>query len=198
MKISYNSPVVLSLVLGAVGVYLVDHFLISTFTQEWCTLHGPMRWGDPMAYIRWFTYILGHGNLDHLMGNMILILLVGPSLEEKFGHFTFFTMIILTAIITALVQLFIWPNIGLLGASGIAFMFVLLGSFTNVRHGTIPLTFILVAILFLGKEIMNSFGKDGVSQMAHIIGGVCGGFFGFSRMQVAPTPKLEEDVLPLH
>ena len=57
-------------------------------------------------------------------------------------------------------------------------MLILLSSYTNAGGG-IPLTFVLVVILFLGKEIMASFDADQVSQFAHIIGGIMGGLFGY-------------------
>ena len=66
-----------------------------------------------------------------------------------------------------------------MGASGIVFMFILLVSFTNSKSGEIPITFILIAILFIGKEIIQSLPNDQVSQFAHIIGGLCGSVFGF-------------------
>jgi membrane associated rhomboid family serine protease len=40
-----------------------------------------------------------------------------------------------------------------------------------------------VVVLFLGKEIMNMFQNDSVSQSAHIIGGVCGSIFGFTHQK---------------
>ena len=192
MKLGYNSPVVLTLVLGAVAVQAITHFIDAGFTQRWFVLHGNMNWGEPVEYLRWFSYILGHGDWQHLMNNMILILLVGPVLEEKFGHGYLLLMILLTAGVTAVLQVFIW-NDNLLGASGIAFMLVLLGSLTNVRQGQIPLTFILVAVFFLGKEILAIMDNDGISQMAHLVGGACGSFFGFSHMQLRDSdPPLEE------
>jgi len=87
-------------------------------------------------------------------------------------------MIIITALVTGLLNISFFDT-GLLGASGIVFMLILLVSFTNVKGGQIPLTFILVAILFVGKEVMHSLSADQVSQFAHIIGGVCGSIFGF-------------------
>ncbi|MEL6194553.1 MAG: hypothetical protein AAFR66_21015, partial [Bacteroidota bacterium] len=36
-----------------------------------------------------------------------------------------------------------------------------------------------IVILFLGKEVYQSVSTDDVSQFAHIIGGICGGIFGF-------------------
>ena len=41
------------------------------------------------------------------------------------------------------------------------------------------MTFILVVILFLGKEVIEALGDDNISQFAHIIGGILGGVFGF-------------------
>ncbi|MBA7616491.1 hypothetical protein ES703_23787 [subsurface metagenome] len=58
-------------------------------------------------------------------------------------------------------------------------MLILLSSFTNIRAGEIPLTFILVVLLFLAKEIITAFTQDNISQFAHIIGGICGSIFGF-------------------
>ena len=70
-------------------------------------------------------------------------------------------------------------GIGLLGASGVVFMFILLSSVTNARRGRIPLTFVLVVLLFLGQEVWNGLTQDNVSQFAHVIGGLCGAAFGF-------------------
>jgi membrane associated rhomboid family serine protease len=67
----------------------------------------------------------------------------------------------------------------LLGASGVVFMMILLASFTNFSKGEIPLTFILVLILYLGQQIMNSFESNNISEFAHIVGGFCGSLFGF-------------------
>jgi GlpG protein len=36
----------------------------------------------------------------------------------------------------------------------------------------------LVALLFIGKEVLAALSADQVSQFAHIMGGVCGSIFG--------------------
>jgi len=38
---------------------------------------------------------------------------------------------------------------------------------------------ILIAVLFIGKEVIQSFASDQISQFAHIIGGICGSIFGY-------------------
>ncbi|MCM1577210.1 MAG: rhomboid family intramembrane serine protease, partial [Ruminococcus sp.] len=135
---------------------------------------------DPLTYLRLFTHVLGHSGISHYMGNFTVILLVGPMLEEKYGGKRLLSMIAFTAAVTGLINMIFFPGTALLGASGIAFMMILLSSYANSRSGEIPLTLIFVAVLYLGAEILNGiFAADNISQMAHIIGGICGGVFGW-------------------
>jgi hypothetical protein len=69
---------------------------------------------------------------------------------------------------------------GLLGASSIVFMFITLISIVDLRRGSIPISFILVAILFIGSEIVQAFGEDNISQAGHIAGALLGALFGFA------------------
>ena len=49
-----------------------------------------------------------------------------------------------------------------------------------MRNGTIPTTLILVAVFYLGGELWDAiFVQDNISQLTHIIGGVCGTVLGF-------------------
>jgi membrane associated rhomboid family serine protease len=91
-----------------------------------------------------------------------------------------------TAIATAILNMLL-VHAGLLGASGIVFMLILLSSFTNIRQGEIPITFILIVVLYIVRELVNAFTPDTVSQLAHIAGGIIGGLFGF-LFSKPPTP----------
>jgi GlpG protein len=142
------------------------------------SLSGSFNFSSILQYFNLFLYVAGHANLDHLMGNMMFILLLGPIIEEKYGSKKTLLMILVTALATAIINLLLFQN-GIIGASGIVFMFIILSSFTNYQKGTIPLTFILVLILYVGKEIVQSFQADNISQFAHIFGGICGSIFGF-------------------
>jgi len=177
MSIKYNSPVILTFALLCTAILFLDKFLAGTLMGIF-SVGTSVDVSDPLSIFSLFSHVLGHSGLDHLLGNMTFILLLGPIVEEKYGSkFTLF-MIIITALVTGLLNISFFDT-GLLGASGIVFMLILLVSFTNVKGGQIPLTFILVAILFVGKEVMHSLSADQVSQFAHIIGGVCGSIFGF-------------------
>jgi len=205
MKIQYNSPVVLTYTLICVAITFIDWITNSNFatmkgqafshtlTGSLFTLYPQaMSFDNPLSYFRVFSHAMGHGGWNHLLGNFSFILLIGPILEERYKSGPLLIMILLTATITGILQTLFF-RAGLLGASGVVFMMILLVSFTNFQNGKIPLTFILIAILYLGKEIFNAVnpspGTQNISQFAHIIGGICGGIFGYFFNQKASSQE---------
>ena len=181
MKIGYNSPVVLTyslLAAAIVGIASITHS--SAISYYFITPKGSLS--NPVAVFQLFSHVLGHSGWDHLIANLTIMLLVGPLLEEKYGSFKIFEMFMVTAFFTGIINYFAFDS-RLLGGSGLVFMLILLSSFANFRAGKIPLTLILVAGLFLGKEILNSFQNDQISQFAHIAGGFIGSIYGFMRVK---------------
>ena len=111
---------------------------------------------------------------------MSYLLLLGPMLEEKYSSKTLAAVIAITALATSLVNYIFFPAYALCGASGVVFAFILLSSFTSFREGEIPLTFILVAVFFIGEQIFEGIAvNDNISNAAHIIGGIVGGSLGY-------------------
>ena len=142
---------------------------------------------DPLMYVRLFTHVLGHASWEHFASNMIYILLLGPLLEEKHGSGELAAVIVVTAVVTGAVNNIVFPNQALCGASGVCFAFILLSSITGISEGEIPLTFVLVAIVFLGQQMLEGvFTIDNVSQISHVIGGIVGAIAGFG---LAATDK---------
>lgn len=176
MRITFNAPVVLTFSLACVAVFFLDKATGGSLMNYFALTS--VSTANPITFLTLFTHVLGHVSVEHLLGNLTFILLLGPIIEEKYGGNRLLIMILATALITGLLNLLFFHT-GLLGASGIVFMMILLISFTNTKGGEIPITFILVAMLFIGKEIIHSLQSDEISQFAHIIGGACGSFFGF-------------------
>jgi membrane associated rhomboid family serine protease len=116
----------------------------------------------------------------HLYSNLLLIILLGGALEKKYGHAKMLFMILITAFVTGIANAAIPFFSGyILGASGIAFMFIALTpSLLDKDDGKIPIEYLLVVLLFGGREIYAAFHEDQISQLAHLIGGACGLLFG--------------------
>jgi rhomboid protease GluP len=135
--------------------------------------------GDLLLYPRLFLHVLGHMNFTHLVGNMSLLLVLGPIVEERYGAKRLVMMMAAAALVTALAHIILSPGTVVSGASGIVFMLIFLAAASGRASGKIPLTLILVAILYLGREVADGlFSKDNISQLSHIIGGGCGIAFG--------------------
>ena len=178
-RITLNAPLILAfaaacLVATALGALTNDASTRLLFS----TYHSSLA--DPLTYVRAFTHVLGHSGWGHLVGNMAYVLLLGPLLEEKYGWRTLLEVMLITALACSLVNYLFFPNQALLGASGVVFAFILLGSVTSAQQGEIPLTFILVALIFLGQQVYEGvFVADNVSQLSHVIGGLVGAAAGF-------------------
>lgn len=180
LKLSYNAPVALTFALLALIALLLNNFTngwtnYNLFSVYRCSL------ADPLAWFRFFGHVLGHSSYSHYIGNIVLILVLGPNLEDRFGSWTVLWAILLTALVSGLVHFIFFPGTALLGASGVVFMMILLSSFGGVYNGVIPITLILVAIFYLGGEVWDAiFVNDNISQLTHIIGGLCGTILGFA------------------
>lgn len=187
MKIRYNSPVVLTYAIAAAVVMLIDQISGGEFAVRNFAVPGNFSNVAPIGYVRLLTHVLGHADWTHLLANFALILLIGPILEEKYDSWALLLMVVITALVTGVLNV-LFLSTGLMGASGVVFMMILLSSFTNIRSGEIPLTFVLVVVIYLAREAVSAFAADSISQFAHIAGGVCGSLFGFVITHSAPRP----------
>ena len=179
-RIRFNAPVTLGFVsvcfvatiLGMLTQGKATRLLFMTYRTS-CT--------DFMMYVRLFTHVFGHAGWQHFIGNASYLLLLGPMLEEKYGSKVLVKVIAVTAVVTGIVNNIFFPSVALCGASGVVFSFILLSSFTGFKEGEIPLTFLLVAVLFIGQQIIQGLTmQNDISNMAHIIGGMIGSMAGYS------------------
>lgn len=179
IKIKFNAPVVLCLVTISFVATLLNYITSGVSGQAiFMTYRSPLI--SPMTWVRAFTHIFGHADWSHLIGNMSYLLLLGPMLEEKYSSQTLAAVVAITAVVTSIINAVLFPGVGLCGASGVVFAFILLSSFTGFKEGEIPLTFILVAVFFIGQQIYEGVAlQDNISNMAHIVGGIIGGIIGY-------------------
>lgn len=178
-KIRFNSPVILLFVFICFGALMLNYFTAGTSNHLLFSVYrsSPL---NPLTYVRMIGHVFGHADWAHFSGNIIMILLVGPLLEEKYGKWNLSIIVIATAVITGVMQIVLFPNTGLLGASGIVFAFIILSSMTDMKRGEIPLTFILISVIYIGGQIYQGiFVDDNVSNLTHIVGGIVGGTFGY-------------------
>ncbi len=179
IRLSFNAPAVLAFAALCLAARILDLLTggaanVSVFSVYRSSLL------DPLTYVRCLCHVFGHADWSHLLGNMMYILILGPMIEEKYGTPNTLLIMAAAAAATGVVNMLFFPGVRLLGASGIVFAFILVASITAGEDRTIPVTFILVALLYIGQQVYQGlFEKDSISQMAHIVGGIVGSVLGF-------------------
>ena len=191
-RITYNAPVTLTFAILCVLILLINDFLLGKHLIP-ALFTAPGRIGSEcgfnyksgLDYFRLFLHIFGHSDWNHLLGNFSFILLLGPLMEERYGSYMVALMIVVTAFVTGVINVCLIPH-PLLGASGIVFMLIVLASITTLDKNVIPLSFIFVVAIYLGRELLGGPKSENIATVAHIAGGLCGSMFGF---MVAPKAK---------
>ena len=185
LRLTFNSPAVL----GFAGVCLLAMVLNqltggasnrALFSVYRSSLASPLTW------LRMVCHVFGHADWGHLLGNLMYILILGPMLEEKYGSRDLILVMLAAALLTGLINFIFFPRVMLLGASGVVFAMILLSSITRTQDGSIPLTFVLVALLYIGQQVWQAVSvRDSVSPMSHIAGGAVGAALGFALNKVS-------------
>ena len=179
-RISFNSPVILSFTGICLIAVLLDMMTNGRSTDlVFSTYRSSLA--SPLTYIRFVGHVFGHAGWEHLVNNMMYILILGPMLEEKYGAENIILLIVATALVTGIINFIFFPRIALYGASGVVFAMILLSSITGLEEHSIPLTFILVAALYTGQQVYEAFAVGGdISYLSHILGGATGAVIGFA------------------
>lgn len=189
IRITFNSPVILSFVGVCLLALILDRITGGISTLKLFSVYRS-SFLNPLTYVRLIGHIFGHAGWSHFINNIMMILILGPMLEEKYGSKDILLVILITAVVTGAFHMIFSPFTRLLGASGVVFAFILLSSLTSFDDGGIPVTFILVAVIYIGEQIYQLIAiTSNVSNITHIIGGAVGATFGFVSNKLMHTNK---------
>lgn len=176
-KITYNAPLTLTFALLCALALGINFLSGGWFNHMFACYYT--SWADPMMYIRLFTYPFVHANLSHLVSNMTLLLVLGPILEERHGAKMLGIGMMVTSAVAGLFQIIFAQGTALVGCSGIVFMMIVLASFGGARGKGVPLSFIVVIVMYLAMQINSALQANNISEMTHILGALCGAYIGF-------------------
>lgn len=189
IRITFNSPVILSFVGVCLLALILDKITGGISTLKLFSVYRS-SFLNPLTYVRLIGHIFGHAGWSHFINNIMMILILGPMLEEKYGSKDILLVILITAVVTGAFHMIFNPFTRFLGASGVVFAFILLSSLTSFDDGGIPVTFILVAVIYIGEQIYQLIAiTSNVSNITHIIGGAVGATFGFVSNKLMHTNK---------
>lgn len=189
--IDYNSPIIINYILLCCALFVLNK-LTDGYINDICYLPSNLII-NPFALHRLLLYTLVHGSFEHLIGNMALLALTGPSVEKKYGSGIVFGLMALNSVMIGLMQgVVIHQNV--MGASSIVFMFVILSVFADTETQKIPLTAFIVASCYIGNELLGALTVDSVSQLSHIMGAITGLIFGLLYRKVKDVDKEKQEI----
>ena len=183
ITLKYNAPITLTFALLSLLALALNELTDGWTTQNLFSFYkSPLS--DYLTFPRAILHVLGNTSLTACTANIIVLLVIGPAAEERFGSAKVLFAILLTAIAGSLLVWFFFPEASIMGANGVLFMMMVLASFASMRGGAVPITLLLVLILFLGSEVVQTIsGAAGLPELTHIVGGAIGLLLGliFSR-----------------
>ncbi|MBR6401921.1 MAG: rhomboid family intramembrane serine protease [Eubacterium sp.] len=147
--------------------------LLNMGAEYWPSISEDGEW------YRMFTSMFLHIGIDHLVGNMICLIAIGPNVEHYFGHVKYTIIYLLSGLcgsfLSLLVELFTMNFYVSAGASG-----ALSGLFgAMIIFSMDPATKKYFSkykiIIYLALLLIPGFGPNRVNIMAHL-GGIIGGF----------------------
>jgi len=182
-KISYDAPVTLTFVIISAIFFLLNTFLLkngelSRLLASPTSLEGPSPFiiSQPVSYLRLLLYIFGSHDGISLFTNMILIMLLGPSMEERYGSAIIGIMIFVSALFSGVLNA-CFCEASLVGAVPVVSMMIFLNAFMSFSKKKFPLSFVAVIVFFVVLQIFA--GYSAVRIIICIAGGLCGSLFAF-------------------
>jgi membrane associated rhomboid family serine protease len=204
MQYEQSSPritpwVVRLLAVNAMVLLLQETLFTSDRITEWLSFDPDYAFARPWSF---FTYMLLHGGLIHLLGNSLGLFIFGPSVEQRMGSSRFILYYIycgLGAAVLSLVLAAFMPITPFIGASGavlgLAVAFAKFNPDAELLLFPIPvpikartLVMIFAALAVFGA-LMGS--GDGIAHIAHL-GGLLFGLLYFTAKGISTGPQLPE------
>ena len=84
IKFDYNSKIIITYLLICIGAWILNTLTRGKTNKLLFESYRSSPF-NPMTYVRMFTHSIGHRDWDHMVSNFLIILLIGPMIEEKYG-----------------------------------------------------------------------------------------------------------------
>ena len=179
-KLEIDSPAII-LLFAICTVELIFGLILGNTLKELLFSCYKTSFLDLMQYPRLILHVFGHSGIEHYTSNMMVILLVGPTLESIYTTTNIIIVILVVALVTGLYSITVHPDYAVKGASGVAFAFIIMTAFSGLTEGTkIPISAILVIAFNITREVYSALTTldDGIGHGVHVLGGIVGGICG--------------------
>lgn len=198
-KISFDldAPVTVLFAIISILMFCLDSFIFKgQMTQQFmsCPTAGgnfPFDLSKATSYLRLFCYPFTAASWNMLITNLLFVLLLGPVMEERYGSVIIGIMMIVSTLFAGVLNACFCKNT-MLGCTAIVFMLIFLNSFMSFSKKKIPVSFLLIFILFIVREVFVKNPNGVVGLFIGIAGGLCGSLFAFLASPKARATRKSE------
>lgn len=195
LNIAFDAPVTLTLSVICILLFVLNTFAFKGTLTEKLLASPTTVTGErgfiptaPLSYFRLIFYVFGAVSFSTLITQLIFVLLLGPSMEERYGSVVIGIMIGVSTLFSGVLNA-CFCNRSLVGALPVVFMLIFLNSFISFSKKKVPLSFLAVFVLFIVREISEKNPNGIVGIIICIAGGLCGSLFAFLTSPKARAEK---------
>lgn len=202
LKFAFDAPVTISFALFSIILFFIDGLILkgklsaailSSPTASTGSL--PFVASSPASYARLLLYVFGAASWSALLANLLFILLLGPSMEERYGSVVIGIMMVVSALFTGVLNA-CFCSVSMNGCTSIVFMMIFLNSFMSFSKKKLPLSFFLIFVIYIAYGAFQNSGSEVTAQILGIVtcvaGGLCGSLFAFLTSPKAKAAKKAE------
>lgn len=141
------------------------------------------------SYFQMIFYVFAPSDVNVLIPSLIFIMLLGPTLEDRYGITVIGVMIFICALFSGVLNACFCKN-SLTGPSCIVYMMIFLNIFFSLIKKKIPLSFVVIFVLLIVKDVLVPSENGIVGIIVNICGGLCGSLIAFlASPKVRATKK---------
>lgn len=194
IKFNYDAPVTLTFTLLSVLLFVIDFVFLkerlnsSIFITPTVSGDFQFSFSSLNSYLRLFLYIFGRESTLLFFSRLVIITLLGPRMEERYGSAVIGIMILVSTLFTGVLSASCCKH-PFNGTDPIVFMLILLDMLFHISKKTISLSSALATALFIACLFINPNENGLVGILIVLAGGLCGSLFAFMASPKTRTGK---------
>ena len=98
LKIVLSSPVTLTFSFICLAALLLNVFTAGASNRLIFSVYRSSLL-SPLTWLRFFTHVCGHASVAHLANNLMLLLVLGPLLEDRYGSKDLILVILIAGLV---------------------------------------------------------------------------------------------------
>ena len=203
IKFIYDAPVTLTFSIVCIVVFLIDTLILKNYLSQHILLSPtsgsgslPFSFSDPMSYPRLLLYVFTSKTITLLLVDLVLILLLGPLVEEYYGSVIVGIMMGVSILVSGVLNA-CFCKISIQGPAVIVFMMIFLNGFIAISKKKLPLSFIVVCLMIFTfcwfENKPSGIVASIITVLINVAGGLCGSLIACLASPKARAEKRYND-----